>query len=87
MHLPQYLSFIISSRAASDITSVGCHTQLWDFKKHKYHKWVYDEGMRTKFAPIYRGDKIVNITSDSRKTAIGIGLHDSSLGSQIELPI
>ncbi|CAN5478852.1 hypothetical protein BH10BAC2_BH10BAC2_22820 [soil metagenome] len=78
LHLPQYLSFIISSRAASDITSVGCHTQLWDFKKNKYHKWVYDEGMRTKFAPIYRGDKIVNITNDSRKTAIGIGLHDSS---------
>ena len=78
LHLPQYLSFIVSARASTDITSVGCHTQLWDFKIHKYHKWVYDEGMRTKFAPIYRGDKIVTITNDSRKTAIGIGLHDSS---------
>lgn len=78
LHLPQYLSFIISSRAATDITSVGCHTQLWDFNIHKYHKWVYDEGMRTKFAPIYRGDKIVHANNDSRKTAIGIGLHDSS---------
>lgn len=78
LHLPQYLSFIISARAASDITSVGCHTQLWDFNIHKYHKWVYDEGMRTKFAPIFRGDKIVNIANDSRQTAIGIGLHDSS---------
>lgn len=78
LHLPQYISFIISSRAATDITSVGCHTQLWDFKKHKYHKWVYDEGMRTKFAPIYRGDKIVSVSGDSNKTAIGIGLHDSS---------
>ena len=78
LHLPQYLSFIVSSRVASDITSVGCHTQLWDFRKNKYHKWVYDEGMRTKFAPIYRGDKIVHIPNDSRKLAIGIGLHDSS---------
>jgi len=78
LHLPQYLSFIISARAASDITSVGCHTQLWDFKKNKYHKWVYDEDMRTKFAPIMRGDKIVHANNDSRKTAIGIGLHDSS---------
>lgn len=78
LHLPQYLSFIISARAATDITSVGCHTQLWDFKIHKYHKWVYDEGMRTKFAPIFRGDKIVHANNDTRKTAIGIGLHDSS---------
>jgi len=78
LHLPQYLSFIISSRVATDITSVGCHTQLWDFKIHKYHKWVYDEGIRTKFAPIYRGDKIVHKENDTRKTAIGIGLHDSS---------
>ena len=78
LHLPQYLSFIISARAATDITSVGCHTQLWDFNIHKYHKWVYDEGMRTKFAPIYRGDKIVHAQNSTRKVAIGIGLHDSS---------
>ncbi|QEC70274.1 carbohydrate kinase [Panacibacter ginsenosidivorans] len=78
LHLPQYLSFIVSARAATDITSVGCHTQLWNFKIHKYHKWVYDEGMRTKFAPIYRGDNIVHANNDTRKIAIGIGLHDSS---------
>ena len=78
LHLPQYLSFIISSRTTSDITSVGCHTQLWDFKKNKYHHWVYREEMRTKFPPIYRGDKIVNQANDSRKIPIGIGLHDSS---------
>jgi len=78
LHLPQYLSFIVSSRTASDITSVGCHTHLWDFQKHKYHQWVYKEEMRTKFPPIYRGDKIVSIVNDSRKVPIGIGLHDSS---------
>ena len=78
LHLPQYLSFIISSRAASDITSVGCHTHLWDFNIHKYHRWVYEEGMRTKFAPIYRGDNIVHAQNSTRKIAVGIGLHDSS---------
>jgi len=78
LHLPQYLSFIISSSTASDITSVGCHTHLWDFKKHKYHQWVYKEKMRAKFPPIYRCDKTVSIVNDSRKIPIGIGLHDSS---------
>jgi L-fuculokinase len=78
LHLPQYLSFIISSIKACDITSVGCHTQLWDFEKNKYHQWVYAEKMRTKFPAICRSDKIVHILNDTRKTAIGIGLHDSS---------
>ncbi len=78
LHLPQYLSYIISKRAASDITSVGCHTMLWDFQKNKYHEWVYKEKMRTKFPPVYRADKMVSIVSDDRKIPIGIGLHDSS---------
>lgn len=78
LHLPQYSSFIISSLAATDITSIGCHTQLWDFKKKDYHKWVYDEGLNEKFAPIFSTEKIVYENNDARKTAIGIGLHDSS---------
>ena len=78
LHLPQYLNFVVSSRTVSDITSVGCHTQLWDFKKNKYHHWVYAEGLCTKLAPIYRGDKIVSIPNHTGNIAIGIGLHDSS---------
>jgi len=78
LHLPQYLSFIVSSKTASDITSVGCHTMLWDFQKNKYHQWVYKEEMRTKFPAIYRDNKIVSITNDHRKIPVGVGLHDSS---------
>src|SRR5215213_6300264 len=29
LHLPQYLSFLISGSKSSDITSIGCHTNLW----------------------------------------------------------
>ena len=28
LHLPQYLSYLISSKAYADITSIGCHTNL-----------------------------------------------------------
>jgi sugar (pentulose or hexulose) kinase len=65
-------------KTTADITSVGCHTHLWDFQKNKYHDWVYKEEMRTKFPPIHRGDKIVSIVNDGRKIPVGIGLHDSS---------
>ncbi|HEX5151115.1 MAG TPA: FGGY family carbohydrate kinase [Parafilimonas sp.] len=78
LHLPQYVSFIISATAASDLTSIGCHTHLWDFRKQAYHDWVYKEGMQTKFPPIYSGDKTINIDAGGKEIPVGIGLHDSS---------
>lgn len=45
------------------MTSLGCHTMLWDFRKNDYHDWVKKEGLVEKFPPI-------------AQTATG--LHDSS---------
>ena len=78
LHLPQYLSFLISLFAASEITSIGCHTMLWDFKKDNYHDWVNKEGIHSKFPSLYPGNKATNIINGNRKISIGIGLHDSS---------
>jgi sugar (pentulose or hexulose) kinase len=77
LHLPQYLSFIISKKVASDITSIGCHTNLWDFQKNKYHEWVKREKIYTKLAPIFSTDKILR-RNDAKTIPAGIGLHDSS---------
>ncbi len=77
LYLPQYLSFILSSKKVSEITSIGCHTQLWDFQKNKYHDWVISEGLQNKFPPICRADKIIHAINGS-SIAIGTGLHDSS---------
>ena len=77
LHLPQYLSFIISKKVASDITSIGCHTNLWDFQKNKYHEWVKKEKIYTKLAPIFNADKILR-RNDAKTIPTGIGLHDSS---------
>jgi len=78
LHLPQYLSCVLSSGVGTDITSIGCHTGLWHFGKNDYHDWVYKEGLITKFAPLLRGDTLVNRTKDERNIPLGIGLHDSS---------
>jgi sugar (pentulose or hexulose) kinase len=76
LHLPQYISFLLSGFCASDLTSVGCHTRLWDFTRQDYHAWVMQEGLHHKFPALYRGDFI----SECRHAGIpaGIGLHDSS---------
>jgi glycerol kinase len=52
LHLPQYFSYLLTGQACSDITSIGCHTNLWNFREHQYHEWVYREGMIDKLAPI-----------------------------------
>ena len=80
LHLPQYVSCLISSRACSDITSIGCHTYLWDFQKKQYHHWVIQEGINKKFPPIVKGDSVVPMRSVNEKhdIVVGAGLHDSS---------
>ena len=35
LHLPQFVSFLITGKAYSEITSIGCHTNLWDFRKEQ----------------------------------------------------
>jgi sugar (pentulose or hexulose) kinase len=76
LHLPQYLSFILTGQVYSDITSIGCHTQLWDFQGQAYHEWVSAEGINKLLAPIFPGDKTVMVKGGN--IVSGIGLHDSS---------
>ncbi len=78
LHLPQYLSFLISGNICSDITSVGCHTNLWDFQKNSYHYWVKQEGVLEKLAPILSCREVVPASFPGNSYSVGIGLHDSS---------
>ena len=52
LHLPQYMSYLLTGRTFSDMTSIGCHTNLWDFTRQGYHEWVFREGIADKLAPI-----------------------------------
>jgi sugar (pentulose or hexulose) kinase len=65
LHLPQYIAYLLTGQMASEMTSIGCHTLLWDFERSDYHHWVYAEGIDQKFPPIAPSNDVV-------------GLHDSS---------
>jgi sugar (pentulose or hexulose) kinase len=78
LHLPQYLSFLLTKKYFSDLTSIGCHTHLWDFRKSGYHEWVAKEGIHSKLAPIADGDVTVPVAYEGEQLIAGIGLHDSS---------
>jgi L-fuculokinase len=74
LHLPQYLSYLLTGEKFSDFTSVGCHTALWDFERGQYHDWVQRTGIEEKLAPLTK-DSIASVVDG---IMVGVGLHDSS---------
>lgn len=82
LHLPQYPYFLATGNRVSDITSIGCHTQLWDFGKQGYHDWVKEEGVLEKLAPVAENlttfENLSNFGASQRYIHTGTGLHDSS---------
>ncbi|MBE7171207.1 MAG: carbohydrate kinase [Williamsia sp.] len=78
LHLPQYMNYLVSGIAYSDITSVGCHTGLWDFDQSAYHPWVQAEDIDNKLAPVFPSDQLMPADWGGYKLLAGVGLHDSS---------
>lgn len=78
LHLPQYLSYLITGKPVADITSIGCHTQLWDYNKGKYHNWVSSENIDEKFGVFTPADSSSETTFEGKTFQVGVGLHDSS---------
>lgn len=75
LHLPNYLSFLFSGQRATDLTSIGCHTNLWDFSAGNYHFWVEAEGVSRFLAPLRDPARPFEGVDG---VAVGSGLHDSS---------
>lgn len=78
LHLPQYVSFLLTGHVFSDVTSIGCHTNLWDFTKGSYHEWVNRENINEKLAPLVPSTHVVYPSVRNGRYSVGVGLHDSS---------
>ena len=78
LHLPQYMSFLLTGNFYADLTSIGCHTALWDFKKNAYHEWVKKEGVLEKLPLLAPCDQTFPSCFPANRLNVGIGLHDSS---------
>lgn len=78
LHLPQYVSFLVSGKAYSDITSIGCHTSLWDFNAKGYHAWVTEEGVAHVLPPVVAHNEVNEVDFSGHDLLAGAGLHDSS---------
>ncbi|MBE7176928.1 MAG: carbohydrate kinase [Mucilaginibacter polytrichastri] len=78
LHLPQFMSSLVSKTFCSDMTSIGCHTALWDFDRNDYHDWVIAEKIEAKMAPVCASDSVFQAKVQGQNLPVGVGLHDSS---------
>ncbi|TAM93345.1 MAG: hypothetical protein EPN39_20315 [Chitinophagaceae bacterium] len=79
LHLPQYFNFVFSHNKHADITSIGCHTGLWDFKKRHYHTWLQTEKAACLLPPAENINTYDWVKySPDKYVPVGIGIHDSS---------
>ncbi|WP_234572581.1 FGGY-family carbohydrate kinase [Rhodohalobacter sp. 614A] len=75
LHFPNYLSYLFTGRKVSELTSIGCHTGLWDFDKMNYHQWVDREEVRN-LLPSPKA--ISEFSVNDQDIKVGPGIHDSS---------
>jgi len=78
LHLPQFMSYLVTGRTYSDITSIGCHTGLWNFPGNHYHEWVHREQVIDKLPNIFPSNQGMPAQVNGNSVICGVGLHDSS---------
>ncbi len=78
LHLPHYISSLVSHQFCSECTSIGCHTGMWDYKKQAYHSWINEENLLEILPPLCPADSAFITLWNDQPIRSGIGLHDSS---------
>ncbi len=74
LHLPQYMSYLLTGTPCTDITSIGCHTNLWDFPSQRYHHWLGAEQLLEMLPRLVSAGEVFA----EKDYVTGAGLHDSS---------
>jgi sugar (pentulose or hexulose) kinase len=82
----QYWAWLLSGVAVSEVSSLGCHTDLWSPTAHDFSPMAWRRGWAAQFAPLARaGDAIgtlrpelASLTGLSSEVRILAGLHDSN---------
>jgi sugar (pentulose or hexulose) kinase len=83
---PQYWSYRLTGVAAAEITSLGCHTDLWDFTTNLYSSLVMKQGWLDKFPEVRPASDVLGVTLPAITAALGLrrplpvysGIHDSN---------
>jgi len=83
---PQYWAWLLSGVAASEVTSLGCHTDLWRPAESRPSALSVARGWADRLAPLRRADEVLGVlrrewvarTGLPADTEVLCGLHDSN---------
>ena len=79
LNYPQYIVWKLTSSFSSEISYVGCHTHLWDFKRNKLSSFVKKIKLEKKFPQIRKAwDTIGRKQIGKSNLKIINGIHDSN---------
>ena len=79
LNYPQYIVWKLTSSFSSEISYVGCHTHLWDFKRNKLSSFVKKIKLEKKFPKIRKAwDTIGQREIGETNLKIINGIHDSN---------
>ena len=92
---PQYWAFRLSGVAVNEVTSLGCHTDLWMPEEGKYSSLVAREGWTELMAPVARAadrlgailPEIAAQTGLAADTPVICGIHDSNASLYAHLAV
>jgi len=73
MHLPQYMSYLVSNKAFSELTSIGSHSCLWDFEADRFLLQIEKENISPKLPPLV-DTRFVTRQSYNKILMIGVGI-------------
>jgi sugar (pentulose or hexulose) kinase len=82
--LPQFWSWKFGGQAVSEMSSLGCHSQLWAPRERGFSSLVHGRGWRKLFAPLVRAGAVIghHIASgpDGSRVHLRVhnGVHDSN---------
>ncbi|WP_150468397.1 FGGY-family carbohydrate kinase [Francisella sp. SYW-9] len=83
---PQYWAWRMTGKLISEITSLGCHTDLWDIQANDFSSLVKKMGWEEYFPKLHKADEPLgyiskefsNETGISQECLVFSGLHDSN---------
>jgi sugar (pentulose or hexulose) kinase len=83
---PQYWGHRLTGVAATDVTSIGCHTDLWSPREGIYSELPARLGIEGKIAPVRKSTEVLGhilpdiaeATGLPLETQVSVGIHDSN---------
>ena len=86
MPYPQYWGFRLTGVPASELTSLGCHTDLWNFETDLYSSLVFRQGWLDRMPEVKPASEVLGLVHPELgqqlglrpRTPVHVGIHDSN---------